>query len=119
MRAGYTVDDEATEAVQLVIIIIADSQRTKDHAELDAAVSGFLGLGEFAQSKAMHRCLTVSGRSIAQCNGRSHLGIFHRAGVDILLNPWIASGLNPQNVSIQWVRDDFWSWRRNSLARVA
>ena len=47
------MDDQATEAIQLVIVIIADGQRTKDHAELDAAVSGFLGLGEFAQSKAM------------------------------------------------------------------
>ena len=62
------------------------------------------------QSKAMPRCLTVSGRSIAQCNGRSHLGIFRRAGVDILLDPSIASGLNRQNVSIQWVRDGFWPW---------
>jgi hypothetical protein len=53
MRAGYTVDDQATEAVQLVVTAVSDGQRTKDHAELDVVVSGFSGL---VSSQSPMRC---------------------------------------------------------------
>jgi hypothetical protein len=47
MRAGYTVDDQATEAVQLVEASSLMAEGTKHHLALNPDVSGSYGLANW------------------------------------------------------------------------